>query len=149
MMALSVSLPPRPVLTIDLSCPTPLVLSCLERLAGPEAQGELATASLVARALDGEAVGRRFFHAFRSTLQQATDCLPARMPAVERHAAALLQLTRVLFLYFVQAKGWLDGRPAFLREEMDRVLARRGDPHRDLLHPRRAWPARWWTTSMP
>jgi hypothetical protein len=135
MLALSVSLPPRPVLTIDLSCPTPLVLSCLERLAGPGAHGELATASLVAQALDGEAVGRRFFRAFQSTLQQATDCLPARMPAAERHGAALLQLTRILFLYFVQAKGWLDGRPAFLREEMDRVLARQGEPHCDLLHP--------------
>jgi hypothetical protein len=135
MLALSVSLPPRPVLMIDLSCPSPLGLSCLERLTGPEAQGELATATLVARALDGEALGRRFFTAFRSTLQRATDSMPARMPAVERHAAALLQLTRVLFLYFVQAKGWLDDRPAFLREEMDRVLARRGDPHRDLLEP--------------
>ncbi|MBS1241313.1 MAG: hypothetical protein H6R40_740, partial [Gemmatimonadetes bacterium] len=135
LLALSVSLPPRPLLLVDLACPSPLSLACLERLAGPEEQGELATAALVARALDGEATGRRFFAAFRGTLQRATESLPAGMPVPDRHAAALLQLTRVLFLYFVQAKGWLDGRPAFLREELDRVLAGGRDPHRDLLQP--------------
>jgi hypothetical protein len=135
LLALSVSLPPRPVLLVDLANPSPLSLSCLERLAGPEDPGDLATAALVARSLDGEATGRRFFTAFRTTLRRAAGTLPVRMPEPERHAAALLHLTRVLFLYFVQAKGWLDGRPAFLREELDRILAAGKDPHRDLLHP--------------
>ena len=40
---------------------------------------------------------------------------PARFPAIERHALALLQLTRVLFLYFVQAKGWLAGQQSVPR----------------------------------
>ena len=41
----------------------------------------------------------------------------------ERRSYALIQLTRVLFLYFVQAKGWLDGKPDFLRRQLDDALA--------------------------
>jgi hypothetical protein len=88
LLALSVSLPPRPVLLVDLANPSPLSLSCLERLAGPEDPGDLATAALVARSLDGEATGRRFFTAFRTTLRRAAGTLPVRMPEPERHAAA-------------------------------------------------------------
>lgn len=134
-LAVSVSLPPRPLLVADLEDPAPLVLTGLARLWNPEQTSTLGIASDVARALDVEATGRRFFAAFRRSLRAGTALLPAGMPPADRHAAVLLQLTRVLFLYFVQAKGWLDGRPAFLREELDRVLSRGGDPHRHLLHP--------------
>ena len=48
---------------------------------------------------------------------------------------ALVQLTRVLFLYFVQARGWLDGRPDFLRRSVDDTLASRRSLHRDLFRP--------------
>jgi len=42
-------------------------------------------------------------------LERLTD-RPGSAPApVERHTLALTALTRVLFLYFVQGKGWLDG----------------------------------------
>ena len=76
-----------------------------------------------AEALSGRSLDRRFFHEFRSALDQATDALPGRIPRRDRHALALLDLTRVLFLYFVQDRGWLDQRPRFLREELDRVAA--------------------------
>ena len=59
--------------------------------------------------LGGEAAGLRFFRAFRATLDRLAAGLPGPMPSADRHALALLQLTRVLFLYFVQAKGWLAG----------------------------------------
>jgi hypothetical protein len=57
------------------------------------------------------------------------------IPATDRHSLALLQLTRVLFLYFIQTKGWLAGRERFLAEEMDGCLRRRRRIHRDLLRP--------------
>lgn len=134
-LAVSVSMAPRPVLAVHLGQPTPLALAALERLACPGQETTLGLAAEVSRSLDVESTGRRFFSTFRQTLQRATATLPAAMPAADRHAVALLYLTRVLFLYFVQAKGWLDGRPAFLRDELDRVLSRGGDPHRDLLQP--------------
>ena len=61
--------------------------------------------------------------------------LPGPLPAEDRHALALLQLTRVLFLYFVQAKGWLSGNGRFLAEAVDRCLSRGRRVHRDLLRP--------------
>jgi hypothetical protein len=57
------------------------------------------------------------------------------MRAEDRHGLALLQLTRVLFLYFVQSKGWLGGREHFLAEEVDGCLRRKRRIHRDLLRP--------------
>ena len=134
-LAVSVSLAPRPVLVTSLDRPTPLTLRSLERLGGASEGGAVGTAAHVARALDTEAVGRRFFAAFRRSLDRMSSAFPARIPSEDRHALALLQLTRVLFLYFVQAKGWLDANPHFLREHVDRVLSERRDIHRDLLRP--------------
>ena len=39
---------------------------------------------------------------------------PTALRPDDRRNLALLQLTRVLFLYFIQAKGWLAGRTRFL-----------------------------------
>jgi hypothetical protein len=57
------------------------------------------------------------------------------MHSEDRHGLALLQLTRVLFLYFVQTKGWLAGRDRFMAQEIDRCLRQRRRIHRDLLRP--------------
>ena len=57
------------------------------------------------------------------------------MTTEDRHGLALLQLTRILFLYFIQTKGWLAGRERFLAEEVERCLAHRRRIHRDLLRP--------------
>lgn len=135
-LAVSVSLAPRPVLVTSLDRPTPLTLRSLERLGGAgDEGGAVAAAAHVARALDTEAVGRRFFAAFRRALDRMSGSFPQRIPSEDRHALALLQLTRVLFLYFVQAKGWLDANPRFLREHVDRTLAAGRDVQRDLLRP--------------
>ena len=80
-------------------------------------------------------MGRRFFQAFQTTLERMAADLRGPIRGDDRQTLALLQLTRVLFLYFVQAKGWLGGRDRFLAEEVDRCLARRRRVHRDLLRP--------------
>ncbi len=134
-LAVSVSMAPRPVLVTSLDRPTPLTLRSLERLGGGRHHGAVAAAAHVARALDTEAVGRRFFAAFRRALDRMSGAFPERIPSGDRHALALLQLTRVLFLYFVQAKGWLDANPHFLREQVDRTLAQGREVQRDLLRP--------------
>jgi hypothetical protein len=53
----------------------------------------------------------------------------------DRRLAALLALNRILFLYFVQAKQWLDGRPDFLVRLLDDSLMRGADFHRTALEP--------------
>ena len=49
--------------------------------------------------------------------------------------SALAQITRLLFLRFVESEGWLDGNPRFLADAFDRCLIAKRDPTRHLLHP--------------
>lgn len=95
----------------------------------------LAAAARAADALDADAAGRRAFALLHPALERIVAALPRQIPIEERHAWALLQATRLLFLRFVEAEGWLDGRRDFLRQAVDAVLAARRDPGRELLHP--------------
>jgi hypothetical protein len=134
-LGLAVAFDGTPSLTLALDRPAPSSLACLSRLAASGAGGALAYAARAADALSGEAVGRRFFRQFKLTLDRMADGLPSHHRGEERRSLALLKLTRVLFLYFIQAKGWLAGRHRFLAEEVDRCLAGRRRIHRDLLKP--------------
>ena len=134
-LAIAVAVEGAPSLELDLDAPAAAALACLARLAGTGPGGALAYAARAADALSGEAVGRRFFREFKATLDRMADGLPTTLRGDDRRSLALLQLTRVLFLYFIQAKGWLAGRERFLGEEVDRCLARGRRLHRDLLRP--------------
>ncbi|NNG15834.1 MAG: hypothetical protein HKM89_05075 [Gemmatimonadales bacterium] len=68
-------------------------------------------------------------------MREFTAELSQNVPRPDRQRMALLQLTRVLFLYFVQSNGWLNGQPDFLRLALDRHLARGSDLHRDFFIP--------------
>jgi hypothetical protein len=89
----------------------------------------------VGEALASEAVTARFFRAFRTTLERFTDRLTHPRGRLDRHALALTALTRVLFLYFVQEKGWLDGDRHYMPKLLDRSLARGRHFHRAAFHP--------------
>jgi hypothetical protein len=134
-LAVSVAFGGAPVLEVDLARPSQLATSCLARIGSAEHGGPLAFAARTAEALSGEGLGRQFFAAFRATRDRFTSAMASTIPERERHELALLHLTRVLFLYFVQAKGWLDGSDHFLRTHVDDCLFRRGHLHRDLLLP--------------
>jgi hypothetical protein len=134
-LTVTVSLDGAPRLALNLDAPERSALAVLGRLASTGLVSAAGYAAHVAEALGGQAVGRRFFREFRDTLERMAAGLPGPLPAADRHSLALLQLTRVLFLYFVQAKGWLAGNTRFLAEMVDRCLARRRRVHRDLLRP--------------
>ena len=134
-LAVSIGFGGFPVLGASLARPPAACITSLQRLAAGADGGYLAFAATTADALSTETVGRRFFREFRATLERMAAGLRGPMPAAERHSMALLQLTRVLFLYFVQTKGWLAGRERFLAEEVDGCLRRRHNLHRDLLRP--------------
>lgn len=134
-LGIAVAFAGTPSLELALDCPSRTALASLARLAGGNGEGALAYAAHAAEALSGEAVGRRFFREFQLTLDATAAALPCRLRGEDRRSLALLQLTRVLFLYFVQAKGWLGGRERFLAESVDACLARKRRIHRDLLRP--------------
>lgn len=134
MLGIAVSLDRSASIEIKLTAPTRSQLESLARLGRIDASSGVEYALRAIEALDGEDIGRRFFAAFRAQLEQMAESLHG-VSAEDRRAIALIQLTRVLFLYFVQAKGWLDGQPDFLRQAVDDALARRKNLHRDLLRP--------------
>lgn len=134
-LAVSVAFDGAPTLEVDLDRPSQLATSCLTRIGGAETGGSLGIAARTAEALSGAGLGHQFFTVFRATLDRFCRALPGEIPERHRHALALLQLTRVLFLYFVQAKGWLDGSDHFLRSRIDDCLFHRKPIHRHLFLP--------------
>jgi hypothetical protein len=121
--------------SVALQHPSAVALATLERLSPRPGESALALSLRVGEALASEAVTARFFRAFRSTLERFAGGLTASWSRAERHALALTVLTRVLFLYFVQEKGWLDGDRRYLPRLLDHALARRRHFHRAALHP--------------
>jgi hypothetical protein len=134
-LAVAVAVEQAVTAVFPLDHPSPSDCDRLRRLLTlPEGSG-LSLALRVSEVLHTEDVGRRFFLAFRDSVERMADSLPGRCREADRRAFALVQLTRVLFLYFVQAKGWLNGRADFLRQAVDDGLARRRPLHRDLFRP--------------
>lgn len=115
--------------------PAAVGLATLERLAPRPVESALALSLRVGDALASEAVSIRFFRAFRDLLERFTDRLSRPGSRIDRHTLALTALTRVLFLYFVQEKGWLDGDRRYLPNLLDRALARGRHFHRAAFHP--------------
>jgi len=122
--------------TVPLIHPSGSALATLERLAPGKNETALALSLRIGEVLASEGVTPRFFRAFRTTLERLTDRLPAPRSRTDRHALALTALTRVLFLYFIQSKGWLDGDTRFVTRLLDRALASRPPRHfhRSFLH---------------
>lgn len=134
-LAIAVTVDRPTVTSIPLRAPRAADLERLERLARAADLRGVAYALRAAEILEGEDPGRRFFRAFRECLEAMALSLTGNPAPADRRSLALIQLTRILFLYFVQAKGWLDGRPDFLRRSVDEALARRRRLHRDLFRP--------------
>jgi len=134
-LAFAASVADAPVAVMTTTRLRPVDIRILERGSSHDEGLALSRCLTWADALAGRTLDQRFFRQFRATLSAAVAELPSRIPGRDRHALALLDLTRILFLYFVQERGWLDGRPRFLAEELDRVLQSGGGVARRLLRP--------------
>jgi len=123
------------VLVISLDTPTQFALQQLERLTPDPSSSALAHALRVTDVLTSEEVSDRFFTAFRVILERMAASINGRGSAADRRMVSLLALNRILFLYFVQSKGWLNGQSDFLASLLDRSLADNVDFHRRALQP--------------
>lgn len=85
--------------------------------------------------LGRESVTRRFFGALRSAVTGMTDALAPAMPDTAAREIALLTACRLLFLSFLETKGWLAGDYAFLTNGFAECMARGGAYHRTVLEP--------------
>ena len=84
--------------------------------------------------LGREALSIRFYRALERTVNAiASSSTSANVEA--RKEIALLDTSRLLFLSFLQAKGWLDGDGAFLEHQFELCAGRRGGFHDRVLRP--------------
>jgi hypothetical protein len=112
-------------LWIDPLAPRRSELDILARLAVGDAATPTDLALAHARALDRERVTRGFFAEFRrqrAELAAALTGVPASA-AQDRLDIALILLSRLLFLYFIQRKGWLAGDTAYLRHLYEAAMS--------------------------
>lgn len=112
-------------LDVDLARPSVHAVDRLNLLARGEEPEALPR--VFDRALDREQVTREFFQRFRAAVLDVANALHLSLQHEERAAIegeALLILSRLLFLSFVQEKGWLGGERRFLVDRLDHETRR-------------------------
>ncbi|HEX7091526.1 MAG TPA: DNA methyltransferase [Longimicrobiales bacterium] len=103
-------------LVIERARPRASELEALEEMVAAEGEGGVALALRHAHALDRTRVTRQFFRDFRAqraAVAEAWTGIPADAKP-ERDQLALLLLSRLMFLYFLQRAGHLAGDPTYL-----------------------------------
>jgi hypothetical protein len=127
--------PPR--LVALLARPSRLVGSDAEALCAMEAAAagdDLLVYTRWCELLGRDALSRRFYRTLDQRVGGLAHSLP-RMPDVDRAELALIAVSRLLFLSFLQAKGWLDGDHAFLANRFDECMTRGGGFHQRVMLP--------------
>ena len=84
--------------------------------------------------LGRDALSRRFYRDLEQAVGTLAHTARGRADAQDRRIIALLTASRLLFLAFLEAKGWLDRDRTFLRHQIER-LAGTGPLHHRLLDP--------------
>ncbi|MEO6877631.1 MAG: N-6 DNA methylase, partial [Gemmatimonadaceae bacterium] len=84
--------------------------------------------------LGRESLTVRFYRALERSVNGLADSSRAGNSATRREIA-LLDSSRLLFLSFLEAKGWLDGDAGFLARQFDECMDRGGHFHDRVLRP--------------
>jgi hypothetical protein len=127
--------PPRVVALV--ARPSHVVASDAEALCALEAAGsgeDLLVHTRWCELLGRDALSRRFYRVLEQRITALARSLPS-MPEVDRAELALTAASRLLFLAFLQAKGWLDGDRAFLVNQFDECMAHSGGFHQKVMLP--------------
>ncbi|HKW46117.1 MAG TPA: N-6 DNA methylase [Gemmatimonadaceae bacterium] len=95
---------------------------------------DMLTHSRWVEVLGREALTRRFYRSLEVRVEALGASL-ARGTADDRRELAILYSSRLLFLCFLEAKGWLDSDRAFLSRSFDACMERGGEFHRRVLLP--------------
>ena len=106
----------------------------LSALAAAASDDDLLTYTRWCELLGREALSRRFYRTLEQRVGGLAESLPG-MPSEDRAELALLAASRLLFLSFLETKGWLDGDRAFLARRFDDCMARGGGFHHRVLLP--------------
>ncbi len=85
--------------------------------------------------LGRDALSSRFYRTLDRLVHALGETAIGSATATDRHTLALLTTSRLLFLAFLEAKGWLDGDRGFLMRECTGALERGGQLHHRWLRP--------------
>ena len=77
-------------------------------------------------AFDVEPVTRRFYDRFKQEHKAFLDFIEGITATADREWYASLMLNRMMFIYFIQKRGFLDGDPDYLRNRLERVRREQG-----------------------
>ena len=91
-----------------------------EKLSLPEVTGRARAA------FDVERVTKRFYDRFQKEHSAFLDFITGITEQGDHEWYASVMLNRLMFVYFVQRKGFLDGNPDYLRDRLTRMRADRG-----------------------
>lgn len=83
------------------------------------------------RAFDRDRVSKQFYERFKIEHQTFAGFIEglAKVADGDRAWYASLMLNRLMFVYFIQRKGFLDGNPDYLRERLRRLQTQSGTGH--------------------
>lgn len=103
--------------------------------AAPRGDIDLAVHARWIELLGREALNRRFYRVLERRVHALAESATGGRSLGERSELALLCSSRLLFLAFLQARGWLDGDGVFLSRAFDSCMAGGGAFHRRTLRP--------------
>ncbi len=104
-------------------------------LAGCAGQSDSLTHCRWLEVLGRASVGRRFYRAVESTVQQLAASVTPVVRDSDASELALLCLSRMLFLSFVETRGWLNRDRGFLVNRFAECMGSGGGFHRRVLDP--------------
>ena len=84
-------------------------------------------ASRVRAALDVEKVTKQFYERFKTEIEAFQKFINGITAQGDRDWYASLMLNRMMFVYFIQKQGFLDGDPDYLRNKLGEVQGKYGD----------------------
>lgn len=119
-------------LVVDPSAVRPGDAESFAALVGACGDSDLDTHLRWREALGRDALTRRFYRDLERSVHALADGAQGGAPPAVRRALALRCVSRLLFLSFLEVKGWLDDDRAFLSRQ---VAARGHSLHRTLLEP--------------
>ncbi len=104
-------------------------------LCAAASDSDIATHSRWLEILGRETVSRRFFRAMQASVSQLAASLAPAVALQPATQLAVLYLSRLVFLSFIETKGWLNGDHAFLANQFADCMVSGGRYHTRVLAP--------------
>lgn len=107
----------------------------LSALASAVSESDLLTHSRWLDILGREAITRRFFRTLQATVSELATSSTGDIPLKHRRELALVYVSRLIFLSFLETKGWLDGDFGFLANGFSNCIVAGGKYQKRVLEP--------------